>query len=472
VEYLTLAAGLLLPWALGIALLLVARDPATPLDAPGECAWIAGAGYLAGAISLTLWMRLLSLAGIAFGIASIAFPLVAIAAALVYAAVRRAGGTGIAAPLRRALVAPLSEGIARVLWWLAIGWIALRFALLGLEIASRPLFPWEAWIGWATKARVWFELERITPFADADAWFAAGGSVFFDAAPGNPATLPLLQVWACIALGRWDDALMNWPWLQFAVALALLVYGGLRRLDATAPQALVASYFVTSLPLANAHVALAGYADLPLAVSFAAAALALLKWGAKDTARDAVLAVLFAACCPLVKPSGAVWALALLPGAVVVLAPRRGLRIVAFAAAVVVSTLTVLAQTRFVIAGHSLRIDFAPSWGAFADSAFLLGNWHLLWYGTIGVAALAARQLLAPGMRPLTTITAAALLVVAVVFAFPGIGQRIGEAPGIDRTMLQAAPLLIAFIVLGWRAFAGRWQAPPAGTIRAAASAD
>ena len=40
------------------------------------------------------------------------------------------------------------------------------------------------------------------------------GAVYFDASPEYPPTMPLLQVWSCIALGRWDDALMNWPWWQ------------------------------------------------------------------------------------------------------------------------------------------------------------------------------------------------------------------------------------------------------------------
>jgi hypothetical protein len=306
-EYLTLFAGLLLPWVLGIALLLAARDAATPLDGPGECAWIAGTGYLAGAVALTLWMRLLSQIGIPFGVASIGLPLLALAVAIALVAVRRAGSGGLIAPVRRALAPPVPGGIVRVVWWALLAWMALRFALLALELAWRPLFPWEAWIGWATKARVWFEYGRITPFVDTDAWLAAGGSAWFDAAPGNPATLPLLHVWACIALGRWDDALMNWPWWQMAVALALLLYGGARRLDATAPEALVAAYFVTSLPLANAHVALAGYADLPLAACFTAAALSLLRWGESKSPLDAALAVFFAACCPLVKPFGAIW---------------------------------------------------------------------------------------------------------------------------------------------------------------------
>jgi hypothetical protein len=114
-----------------------------------------------------------------------------------------------------------------VFWWILVAWLALRFALLGLAVTWQPLYPWDAWIQWATKARVWYELGRLAPFALPDAWFAANGAVYFDSAPHYPSTMPLLQVWANLALGRWDDALMNWPWWQIAVALTLAVYGGL-----------------------------------------------------------------------------------------------------------------------------------------------------------------------------------------------------------------------------------------------------
>jgi len=53
---------------------------------------------------------------------------------------------------------------------------------------------------------------------------------------------------------------MNWPWWQVALALVLMVYGGLRRLGVGALAALIGAYFAASLPLANVHVALAGYA--------------------------------------------------------------------------------------------------------------------------------------------------------------------------------------------------------------------
>ena len=48
-DIVTLGAGLLLSSLVGIAALLVLRCSRYPLAAPGEVAWLAGAGSLAGA---------------------------------------------------------------------------------------------------------------------------------------------------------------------------------------------------------------------------------------------------------------------------------------------------------------------------------------------------------------------------------------------------------------------------------------
>jgi hypothetical protein len=58
----------------------------------------------------------------------------------------------------------------------------VRFALACARGRVAPLYPWDAWIQWATKSRVWYELGRIAPFARAQTWFAAHGrGVYFDA---------------------------------------------------------------------------------------------------------------------------------------------------------------------------------------------------------------------------------------------------------------------------------------------------
>ena len=454
-------AGLALPWLLGIAALSAIRDTKRAAEAPGEVAWIVGAGYIAGAFMLTLWMRALSLAGIPFGALAIGAPVLVATAGFAYVAWRRHGGAAITASTLRALralvVPPNATRAVRVAWQLLIAWIVIRYALLALEVIWQPLYPWDAWIQWATKARVWYEEGRIVPFARSQAWFAAGGAVWFDASPEYPPTIPLLQVWTCIALGRWDDALMNAPWWQFSLALTFAVYGALRSRDMNALPSLVGAFIVASLPLANVHVALAGYADLPMAAYYAGAVLALLRWTDSRSLSDAGLALLLAIACTQIKVPGLVWALTLLPGVVVALLPRQGPKLVLIGVALVLFGLAVLAQTSPVVLNYRLHLDFDPAWRALVETHFLLSNWHLLWYAAIVAALLAWRQLASPELLPLTAIVGTAVLFLIVVFSFTNARLWVTEQTTINRATLHFAPLAGVFAVLAFRAFARRF---------------
>ena len=480
-DFVALSASALLPWLLGIAMLLLLRPAAIAVAAPGEIAWIVGAGYLAGAFVLTLWMRALSLAGIKFGIAVIAVPLAVLTIACVVLGWRRYGSALPQAWRRagRALIAGPDDATARAIWWLLLAWLAVRFALLGIEIVSRPLYPWDAWTQWATKARVWYELGYLAPFAHASAWFAANGGVYFDASPEYPPMVPLLQVWNCLWLGRWDDALMNWPWWQIGVALTFAVYGGLRSLGVAALPAFVGAVLVASLPLANVHVALAGYADLPLAAYYTGAALALLRWAHYRDLPDAAVALLFAVACTQIKNPGWFWAVTLVPGTLVVLLPRYGIRVALAGFAVAAFLIVVLARMKFALFGYRINLNYDPPWGDLGESYFLLGNWHLLWYGAIAVSLLAGRQLLSRALAPLTMIVIGGLLFLFFVFGFTNASAYISDQSTVNRATLHFAPLIVVFMVLAWQAFAQRWiaahpeqaaTAEPAATTETVAS--
>jgi len=459
-DTIALIAGALLPWGVGLAALCALRAPGRPLATPGEIAWLAGTGYLVGAFALTLWMRALSLVGVRFGVTAIALPLAIAGAALAWIAWRSHGHALVTATrdALRALVAPPDvRGATRLMWWLLLALLTLRFVLLGLDVARQPLYPWDAWMQWATKARVWYELGRIVPFAGSETWFAGTGTAYFDAAPGYPPTVPLLQTWTCLVLGRWDDALMNWPWWQVAVALALAVYGGLRSLRVCAPVALVGTFFVASLPLANVHVALAGYADLPLAAYYTAAVLALLRWHDGRDLRDAGLALLLAIACTQIKNPGIFWALTLVPGVAVALAPRHAARFAAIGFGSALVVLLVLAQTSTTVFNYRLHLDFDPAWAALGESLFVLGNWHLLWYGALAALLLARRQLVAPALLPLTFVIASGALFLFVALAFTNARAWVTDQTTVNRATLHLAPLGVVFMMLAFRAFGEHW---------------
>jgi hypothetical protein len=162
--------------------------------------------------------------------------------------------------------------------------------------------------------------------------------------------------------------MMNWPWWQIAAALALAVYGATRSLGTTALGALVAAFLVASLPLANIHVALAGSADLPLAAYYTCAVLAFLRWVATRDPREAGLMALLAFACTQIRSPGVAWALTLVPGVIVAIAPRRGVRWCATGLGAALFLLAVLAQSHPVILGRPLHLDFEPAWSALGES--------------------------------------------------------------------------------------------------------
>jgi hypothetical protein len=447
IDALRLAGGWALVWLFG-CLAVAAMLRRGLRQRPGQSwAWTVGCGFFAGAFIVTVWMRALSLAGIRFSIASIALPLSIASVALAALAWRRAGVEQRTGSRTTDDVAPLSGG-KRALLYVLVAWLALRFVTLLLDVVWTPLYPWDAWIQWATKARVWYSLGQIVPFGRTDAWFAANGAVWFDASPNYPATVPLWQVWSSIALGRWDDALMNLPWWLVGVALAIAIYGALRESGLGRLGATIGAWLASSLPLANVHVALAGYADLPMAAYYALAALALWRWSRERTVASASLALLFAVACTTIKTPGLVWALTLLPGVVLVLMPQRGPRVVAIGVAVVLLTLAVLAQTDPVVLGYRLHLDFAPAWVALADSLFLLGNWHLLWYAVIAAALVGWHVLRSPALAPLSVTVASGLLFLVVAFAFTNARNWVTDQTTINRAVLHLAPLALVWTIV------------------------
>ena len=460
IDALRLTLGWALVWAFGIAA-VSATTRLSALERPGERAWITGCGFFVGAFLLTLWMRGVSLAGLRFSLASIGLPIAVATIALGWLAWKRM-------LTKTAPRAPMSRG-QRVLVIALAAWLAFRFVVLLLDVVWTPLYPWDAWIQWATKSRVWYELGRIVPFGRSEAWFAANGAIWFDASPNYPATVPLWQVWSSVALGRFDDALMNIPWWLTAVAFAIAVFGALRGGGFGIGGAWIGTWLVSSLPLANVHVALAGYADLPMAAYFALAALALWRWSLRRALDDAVLAAVLAIACTTIKTPGIVWALCLVPGVVLATMPRQGPRIIAFGLFAALMTLAVLAQTSPVILGYRLHLDFAPAWQALADSLFLLGNWHLLWYVAIVVAIAAWRDVRSPGLAPLAIVLAAGLVFLLVAFSFTNARNWVTEQTTVNRAVLHIAPLVLVFTLLAVRAWFARGS--PASAIDPAAAA-
>ena len=407
-EILGLMAALFLPWLLGVAWLRARWLKADNIAWPT----LLGYGYLAGALGATLVMRLLDGVGVRLGFPNIALALVLLIALGIWA------GRGM--PWRgwrmgtdwRALVGWHKAAFAGLL-----ALIAIRLGGLGLEAIWQPLFPWDAWSQWATKARVWYELGHLAPFVPPDIWLQGGG-VYNDSAPHYPPAIPLLQVWTSFGLGRWDDALMNLPWLMGAIALAMAFYGQARQWGIAPLFAMMFTYFLLSLPMLDTHVALAGYADLFMGAVYGLAAFAFFHWARSRDTWQGAMAILMGAGCILIKQPGIGWALTLLPAFWVALAPRAGLIGAAILGVLGLAALLFFGQAGFSLLGYSLKFAFTPVWVPLWYNLAILDNWHLLFYLVAATVFLFLPHLFAPAYRAMTVVVGAALVFVLAIFFF------------------------------------------------------
>src|SRR5205823_6667877 len=155
----------------------------------------------------------------------------------------------------------------------------------------------------------------------------------------------------------------------------------------------------------------------------------------------------------LIKNPGRVWLLLLIPGLVVAMAPRRGLRIVAWLAAIAAAAFFVLAQTNPVILGYALHLQFGLPWRSLVDAYFNYANWHLLWYAVIVMAILGYRHLLSPAIAPLTVVVASGVLFLMFGFAFTNARLWVDDQSTVNRATLHLAPLLYVWTILVFRSW-------------------
>ena len=472
-DILFLWLGWLLVWTFGIAVVAVLRATSSHGSGAGLVAMTAGCGWFAGQYLLTLMMRALALAGIPFGVGAIAAAVAGLALLLAWVAWRRFDGQlidGTAAALRGLRGADLSKR-RRVAWFAMLGWLGLRLALLLVEVLRRPMYPWDAWEQWATKARVWYALGTMAPFVSASEWLApSGANVYFDAAPNYPSTVPLTQVWSAMLLGRWDDALVNLPWWLTALAFGIALYGIFRQLSLEATTALVATWLVLSLPILDTHVALAGYADLAMSTYLTLTALLCLLYVRSRDWGHLALAVLLASACIVIKNPGKLWILLLVPGVVAAWSRHYGLRMAAACVVLAAAVALVLTRSGVTLLGYHLKLDLDVPWNGLADAWFAYANWHLLFYGAIAVALIAWRQLLSREIAPLTVIVGMGMAFLMFGFSFTNASQWVEDQSTVNRATLHLAPLIVAWMVLTFRAWAIAQHGTGAGRHEAAAA--
>jgi hypothetical protein len=316
--------------------------------------------------------------------------LVAIGAlAWIAALARMRGSAGLLHPYVR----ERQSRALRLLWWLLLALIVARLLLIGEEASLRPVFPWDAWSAWATKPKTWFLLGHREPYVPMLEWLSDPQAPLRTAAAWRyPELLAWVQLWFASAAGAWNEPLVDLAWCGALAAFALAAYGYWRGMGLPPWIAMALVYALVSLPLIDAHVALAGYADLWLGLTLGLALLAWTRWLMRRERGQWVIAIGIALCLPLLKLEGAVWLAAFAVVVALDLVPRRWrwrAVLAAIGLAVLVGVLLSMLDTGPLHIGPD-GIDvvgfghFALGWhsvgSAMIASLLTLPNWHLLWY--------------------------------------------------------------------------------------------
>ncbi|MHB8643750.1 MAG: glycosyltransferase family 39 protein [Gaiellaceae bacterium] len=333
-----------------------------------------------------------------------------------------------------------------------VGPIAFLLALLLLAhvahmLETRPLYEWDGWAIWATKARALFD-------------FGGAYTPVFTTYPPvqHPLFLPALEAIDFHALGRFDGTLLHvqlgllafgfaaalWTLLRERVSPALAGLGVLAIVSATA--------FVKQLST--------NYADVPLALFVALGAVCLARWLAEGDAKLARAAALFLGAATLVKPEGLLFVAAAVVAALLAGGRERvrGTVLIGVAAALV------LAPWRLYVALHHLTnpeyslgnaVDpvylwdhadrLGPALRSIAGHAFSL-DWGLL--APLAVVAIAAALL-----SGRTRLGAFALLWTLLSFAGVVLVFWISVVP-VELTLRWAAYRTVASLVIGAAALA------------------
>lgn len=457
-EFSRLLLALLLPTAAGCAWLLPRVTPRRPGTWP---MWL-GYGHVLGLLFTVVLLLLVDALGL-----HLSFPLVGGLLLLVILTGWFVRSRASRSSTTETRYSPWPEPRwLRLLGLLLLILLLVRFIGFALEIVWRPLFPWDAWMNWAPKAKVWFEHRSLVPFVSTGQWLQqTDPEVYTLGAWHYPPLVPLLQLWPALALDRWDESLINLPWLSGGLALGLGFYGQLRLLGAGFGYALLFTYLLLSLPILDAHIVLAGYAELWVVIFYLLATLALLRWFRERDPLQGLLALSLALALPLIKVPGLVWLLSFLPALAVLLLPLRWL--LAAGGMVLLLVLwflvfggqfelpgigTVILTTEQIRVPYLIdtRLDYRPAvWAALGKHLGMYANWHLLGYLT--PLALLWILLTRPRDRAvwaISTLLATGLLALGLVFFFSYRADWIIDGTTTNRALLHVLPLVVILLAL------------------------
>lgn len=456
--------------AVVIALLLVALVgsalAAAALGRPRSApAWagVLGSGWVLGAVAIALATYLPGAVPAHVFTTSAPWLLGVLLLAVVTVWWRGPSADGSASALATGLSVPRDPW-----WWLLLALLVAHLVLAALQASALPTIPWDAWTTWLGRAKAWYGTDAFVTFLAPAQWLVSDDpAARATLAPHYPQAVSRLAVWVASAAGSWDTGAVHLLWPLLGVALALGLYGHLRRAGVAPRLAMVAGFACLSLPLLNAHMTLAGYADLWVATAVVLALLHWINWCRSRAPGDLLLAIAFALLLPLFKLEGAVWLACLLAASLWSLLPSRWQWWVPTALVAVLAVALALGGVALPLPGlgvvglawgevtipavGTLALYWRPVGREVFESLFALGNWHLLWILAPAVFALRWRVLRTDAvLRGAAAFLALGYLFLFVLFFFTDAAAWAENLTSVNRVLLHMVPATIAVLALLW----------------------
>lgn len=412
-----------------------------PPSTPARWLMIAGYSVPLGILLTTLQMRLLSVLGISFSLASLTIPAIGIllAGALLPTRFRFLPNPAPVPPQ------PANSRAEKLIISICLALIASRLLVLGMELTTRPLYAWDAKQHWAKQARVFYEWGSTVPYVSLQEWLQTSDRLAYtNMHPDYPKSIPLLQAFTATFIGAWNDSLINTFWLVMWAGMGLVLFAQARVTGARPALAWGGTYMVLSMPYLNTQVALGGYADLLLSTCFLGAVAALYNWSHSRATWQLALALLCGFGGLLVKNEGFYWLLALLPGLVLTrFGIARGSLALAGAGLAAFAAIWLMPPD-FAVAGHSLEeldLGYRPeSWSSIFTSLLVHDNWHLSVYLFLG--ALLAVPLLGCREIPGLVVILSALLLYLALYLLTANAAGAVKFTSLNRVALQLLPAM------------------------------
>lgn len=343
---------------------------------------------------------------------------------------------------------------------------AILLTLMTRDLLLSPTESWDSWMNWEPRARIWFAQGHLAPVVSPSEWLARppGTEAFVlgnSFAATQPPLVPLIMLWEMIMLRDPNAPVLYLAWPALALSVALAIGLQLRQRGADALAVPLGAFLFLAIPYVGAHITMAGYADLILAIYFTLGVLGIQSWSDTGNRRHLLMTAGMAIAVLMAKRPGIILLPILLGTLAFMVVPpaiQRLLTKLLLAAGVFVLAITALP---FIAAAVGLAVPMgdlvvfpAPAIQELAlgiypflplalHTVFDASNWGLFWI-LLGLAAISRR----PGTPPRACTLALVMTLIALygVFGLTHYYREAANTATLNRALLYLIPLGVYLI--------------------------